>query len=507
MREKDIKKIFDTYCGSGEKSGKAEVSSERVKASVMEKIGMSAAESFYTDSQEKEPIKPVFAAVPKKKRNGAALKIAAWIGAAACIGAVVMSMGLFGGNGLSFILQNNTMPTASDTAASGQYVNMELFIKDKNMSLFLMDGMHFTYTVGNENDNEAFRYDHSKIEQYNVVPFLYLKDGILYFDPTDDNKVHPEDITGKINKNDFYLYTYSNSDNPVDSTHYLLMGGDVREGKFGYMEIFKVKNSTNTWGFVSGFSYEYVSGDRFCDPTGPDVQWLAKGIKWLNEAYDISVDASDSNVGCCRRKVDFEYKPGYNYGEDNPYMMPDTEPVKPILEITLLNKGQVKLMPNHSISGIIPSAAITNGLQYFEDSATLTPLIYKEDDRVYFTATVDSEEIKEDVTDKLTTDDCFIYSYNNPDNTVNQTHYVVICGDLSKKEYGCWEVFQIHKAENEWDYDNWQWYGQYSGNGKLDEKEWFINASKVLEKECGVDSTLSSGCCTNYSGFPVRSSD
>ncbi|MDE6725333.1 MAG: hypothetical protein K2J79_06985 [Ruminiclostridium sp.] len=313
MREKDIKKIFDTYCGSSEKSGKAEVSSERVKASVLEKIGMSAAESFYTDSQGEEPVKPIFVAVTKKKRDGAAIKIAAWAGAAACLVAVVMSMGLFGGNGLKTLLpqevdENNIKPLES-VAETSQNVNMDLFDGDRVFRLPLMDGMIFTYS-----GNEEFNYDHSEIEWFDVVPFLYEKDNRLYFAALNDSW-GIVDITDKIGREDFYLYSYENPNNNINTTHYLLIGGDVSEGKYGYMEIFKVKNSTNTWGFVGGFSYEYVSGNKFCDPVDPDAEWLVNGINYLNEKYSIATDPTKNNVGCCRLNVNFKYKNDYKYGD------------------------------------------------------------------------------------------------------------------------------------------------------------------------------------------------
>ena len=460
MREKDIKKIFDNCYGSSEKAGKAEVSSERVKAAVMEKIGMSAAESFYTDSQEEELIKPVFAVVPKKKSSSAALKIAAWVGAAACLGAVVLSMGLFGENGLKTLLQqnggdNNNAPAVSNTT-SGQHINMELFGEDKNLSLLLMDGMYFIYTV-----DEEFSYDHSKIDQYDVVPFLYEKDGRLYFDPTDDGKVAAEDITGKINKTDFYLYTYDNPHNPVDPTHYLLMGGDVSEGKYGYMEIFKVKNTTNTWGFVGGFSYEYVTGPKFCDPVDPDAQWLAKGIKWLNEFYNVSADVTDSNVGCCRKNVNFKYKDDYNYGDINPDLLPYSQ-------LTLLD-GSLEMWYNN----------FTDGSVFFGTNGT-KELLYKENGRLIFDSGIG---YKEDITDKIDSDSFYLYTYENPENPFNTTHYIIVGGDLSKNFCGYLEVYQT-------DEELWGERGSFHLGDEDDEAvhdlQWVHCAEEFLAEECGV---------------------
>lgn len=460
MREKDIKKIFDTYCGSSEKAGKAEVSSERVKASVMEKIGMSAAEGFYTDSQGEEAVKPVFVTAPGKKRNSAAIKIAAWAGAAACLGAVVLSMGLFGGNGLNSILQQNSndnnTPAVSNTTTSGQYINMELFGEDKNLSLYLMDGMIFSYNV-----DEKFVYDHSEVDLDGVVPFLYEKDGRLYFEPTNNGEAKAEDITSKISRTDFYLYTYDNSYNLVDPTHYLLIGGDVREGKYGYMEIFKVKNSKNTWVFAGGFSYEYVSGTNFCDPVDPDAQWLINGIKWLNEIYNVSVDATDSNVGCWRQNVSFKYKDDYQYGHTDPDKLQS-------LQLTLLDGNLIEIYYTDSTTDSISHSCTRD-------------LLYKENDRLMFDS---GRGDKEDITDKISSDGFYLYIYENPENPFNKTHYIIAGGDLSKDFYGYWEVYQGNA-------DSWHRTGTFNngsaGDADIERQQWIYNAAKFLKEEYGAE--------------------
>lgn len=479
MREKDIKKIFDTYCGSSEKAGKAEVSSERVKASVMEKIGMSAAESFYTDSQEEEPVKPVFVTVTKKKRNGAAIKIAAWAGAAACLGAVVLSMGLFGVNGLKTLLLQNSADknVPAETAAAtqisdGQNIGWGIPGEGESMELVFLDGVRLMY-----DDASYPPYGFSAADRKKIIPFLYEKDDRLYFVTTKRGQEVKEDITDKISSDDFYLFTYNNPDNIANPTHFVIIGGDVSSGEYGYIEIYRISNSTELWGWEANFSKgTFDFHEAISDPEKSGKKWIYKGVKEAAEKYGRSADVISRGIGYYERYVDFKYKDFYQYGEIKNLNL------LPCLQLTFLNGRRVVMVPGDSNNG-----PISNGLYYYEDANNLSPVLYEENGRVYFTVNNDGKEINEDITDKINPDDCYIYTYNNTDNTVNQTHYVIVCGDLSKHEYGYWEVYQIHKAEDKWDYDEWDWYGQYFGNGKYTEKEWFINAKKVMKKEYGID--------------------
>lgn len=460
VKEKDIKKVFDTCYGNGRKAGKTEVDPEKVKASVMEKMGLKAAEGFYTDKGE-EAVTPVLVVPPKKENSGIGIKFAAWVGAAACLCAVVMGLQLFGESGL-------LSPQAGGT-------DLDLSGEDKDLQLPLVDGMMFVYKNG-----EKFKYDHLATEWPGFSVHLYEKDKRLYYVET--MEVHSRgdviDITDMISTEDYFLYSYENEDNSINPTHYILIGGDVNTGKYGYAEIFKVKNSTNTWGFACGFSYDYVLGKRFCEPVDPDAKWLANGINYLDEKYNIKTDTENNNIGCCRQNVDFSYRENWWYGsvctEKYPYM-----------PLRFLNGGAVGVILSD------PVDEISDRLRYYEAVDYVTPLLCEENGRIFFISNNEyannkGKEIKEDVTDKLTPDDCYIYSYENSENIVNQTHYIVICGDLSKNEYGWWEVYQIHKAENENDLDKWEWYGKYFGSGEYSDKEWFINAKKVLEEEYGV---------------------
>ena len=490
MREKDIKKIFDTYCGSSEKAGKAEVSSERVKASVMEKIGMSA-ESFYTDSKEAEPIKPMYAISPEKKKSGAGLRIAAWVGAAACIGAVVLTMGIFGGNGLNgFLPQNNAGSNSPDETFEDPFAVTEISGMHntgsgthKNMELVFLNGVHFLYDT-----DHYVPYGFSVRHEEEKTNFLYEKEGRLYIMLEVYGEKRTEDITDLVDSGNFYFFSYSNANNTAYQTHYVIVGGNVGKGDYGYVEYYKVDN--DQWGYMvefssNNFDYNHISHAP---------QWFTDGAAVAAEKIGVPVEALTETVGGIERGIDFKYKEDQQYE----YVKSDA---RPYYRIKLLNNGEVEIIANGSYGG-----KVSQGVFYHEDVDTLTPLLYREKDRVFFTANINGEVIKEDVTDKLVPDDCYIYAYNNPANIVNQTHYVVVCGDLSQNEYGCWEVYQAGKAKDEYHHDTWEWYGQYSGIEHYGNREWFVNAQEVLEKEYGIDMTLSPGT-TQFSGFPVRSSD
>lgn len=312
MREKDIKKIFDTCYGSGEKTGKANVDSERVKTAVMEKIGMSAAERFYADDEGEEVVKPVFVAAPNKKRSGAAVKIAA-VGAAACIGVGVLCTGMFGKGGIhSDLPQNNAennknVPEETVIAtdvSDGQNVNSGVPGEDKSMELVFLDGVHFMYDV----DASDPPYGFSATDSEKIIRFLYEKDDRLYVAITKDGQEITEDITDKISSDDFYLFAYNNPDNTADQTHYVIIGGDVSTGNYGYVEIYKIKNSTNFWGWEANFSGSASNFPAFYDSENSGKKWIANGVKEIAENYGVAADVIGGGIGYYDINVDFNRK-------------------------------------------------------------------------------------------------------------------------------------------------------------------------------------------------------
>ncbi|MDE7280827.1 MAG: hypothetical protein K2N36_03690, partial [Ruminiclostridium sp.] len=393
IREKDIKKIFDACYGSGKKAEKAEVDPERVKASVMEKTGLRAAEGFYTDKGE-EPVKPVYAVTPEKKKSCAALRIAAWAGAAACIGAVVLTIGLFGGNGLNaFLPQNNDNSNSPDeTFAVTEISGMHNTGSDnsgtrKSMELVFLNGVHFMYDTNNYPP-----YGYSARHEEEKTRFLYEKDGRLYVMLEVYGYKRTEDITDLIDSGNFYFFSYSNPDNTAYQTHYVIIGGNVGKGDYGYVEFYKVDN--DLW----GLEVEFSSNNFDYRPTSYAPRWFTDGAAAAAEKIGVSVEALTESIGGMERGVDFKYKEGqrYEYVKSNAI---------PYYRIKLLNNGEVEFIPNGILSG-----GVSQGVFYYEDVDTCTPLLYKEKDRIFFTANINGEVIKEDVTDKLTPDDCYIYS-------------------------------------------------------------------------------------------------
>ena len=399
ISEKDIKKIFDTCYGDGKEVGKGEVDAERVKASVMEKIGMSAAESFYTDSKEAEHVKPVYAVSPEKKRNDAGLRIAAWAGAAACIGAAVLTVGIFGGNGLNaFLPQNNDNSNSPDETFEDSFAVTEISGMHntgsgthKSMEFVFLNGVHFMYDT-DDNPVGGFSVRHEDEKTH----FLYEKEGRLYVMLEVYGEKRTEDITDLIDSGNFYFFSYSNANNTAYQTHYVIVGGNVGKGDYGYVEYYKVDN--DQWGYMvefssNNFDYHHISHA---------LQWFTDGAAAVAKKIGVPVEALTETCGGIETGIDFKYKEDQQYE----YVKSDA---RPYYRIKLLNNGEVEIIPNDSYGG-----EVSQGVFYYEDEDTLTPLLYKEKDRVFFTATIDGEKIKEDVTDRLTPDDCFIYSYNNP---------------------------------------------------------------------------------------------
>lgn len=452
MREKDIKKLFDICAGSGEINN----NSEEIKSAVMKKIGMSTAERFYTACEGEEAVDPVFVTAPKKKTGKAAIKIAAvGAAAAACFGVSALCMGIFGEGGILSALSQS---------------NAEVTGEEKSMQFVFLDGFGFTYIPSDKHPYRFFGGTNTE----NTIPFLYEKNGRLYIVTTKDGEERTEDITDKISSDDFYIYTYNNPANTVNPTHYVIIGGDVSTGDYGYVEIYQINKSTNHWGWEGNFSDNASDFPAaHYDLYNLGKEWIANGVKELEKIYGVAANVVNANVlgdnvGFYNLHVDFKYKADFKYGHE-------------IMQFTLLDGSQFNL--NYNNPGV-----------YFEES-DVTPLLYEENGRVYFIANEYGKEIYKDITDKINPDDFYIYIYNNPNNPVNQTHYVIVCGDLSEGNYGYWEVFQIYNdkdpLQNQWGYTGQQSKANYS------EMQWFIDAQNMLKKEYGVNSFSVGNCKTN----------
>lgn len=360
MREKDIKRIFDINNGDGEETVKKGVDSEKVKAAVMEKIGMSAAVGFYTDDAGDEAVKPVFVAVPKKKRSWEAVKIAA-AGAAAFLG-VTMCAGMFGKGGIySGSPQNNAennknVPEETVIATDvtdEQNVNSGVPGADKSMELVFLDGVHFIYDV-----DKIVPYYFSETDAEKTIRFLYEKNGRLYVVMMKDGKETAEDITDKISSDDFYLYTYNNPDNTANQTHYVIIGGDVSNGDYGYVEIFKIKNSTNYWGSEANFSGSASDYPAFCDSENSGMKWIANGVKEIAERYGVAI----GSYGYCDFNVDFNRK-DVDFSDENKENLTK--------QLTLLDGSRADVSVNGGESEFIkPEYPVNaNGQTYYNDTA------------------------------------------------------------------------------------------------------------------------------------------
>lgn len=471
MREKDIKKLFDICAGSGEINN----NSEEIKSKVMKKIGISNAKGFYTVDEGEDAVDPVFVTAPKKNKSRTAIKIAAvGVAAAACFSVTALCMGMFGDGGiLSALPLNNTennnknVPTetfALTDVSDGQNVNSETLGENKNMQFVFLDGVHFIYEP-----NDNYEFDNKGVIMPNkFISFLYEKNGRLYIVMTKDGEERTEDITDKISSDNFYLYTYNNPANIVNPTHYVIIGGDVSAGDYGYVEIFKIKNSVNYWGWEGNFSKSSPDFHSLNDLNNSEKKWIADGIRELTENYGVAADMIGNGVGTCSNNVDFKYRDDFKYGHE-------------IMQFTLLDGCQFNL--NYNNPGV-----------YFEES-DVTPLLHEENGRVYFIANEDGKEIYEDITDKINPDDFYLYIYNNPGNPVNQTHYVIVCGDMSEGNYGYWEVFQIYNDKDPLQ-NQWCWEGQQS-KANYSQMQWYINAQNMLKKEYGVNSVSVGTCKTN----------
>lgn len=454
MREKDIKKLFDICAESSETDN----NSEEIKNAVMKKIGISNAEGFYTAYEEEEAVKPVFVTAPPKNKVGTAIKIAAvGTAAAACFGVTALCTGMFGEGSIMSALsktnEENNIPTESaelTDVSEGQNADTEITVKDERLQLVFLDGIHFTYEPYEPTEEEAnYVFDSKGMIMPQHIRFLYEENGRLYLVKTNNGEKRTEDITDKISSEDFYLYTYNNPANTVNPTHYVLIGGDVSTGNYGYMEIFKFKNSVNYWGWDGNFNKLIPD---FNSPDYSGMKWIVNGIKELAENYGVAADMIGTGIGSCTNNVYFNAT----------------------MQITLLDGSRAEM-------------------NYKDDSITFdktndTAILCEENGRLYFVNTAGD---KEDITDKISENDFYLYIYENPENAVNRLHYIVVGGDVSSGNYGYCEVFQV-------DTDSWCWSCKYNKDityQRWETLQWFNNAIKALEEK--YDILFGVGCYTS----------
>lgn len=286
----DIKKMFDNAVESGINT---DIEAGRIKNNVMERLNKQAKSSLKL-SDGAETVKPLYVTESTKKLSRSPLIIAAAATAAVCLGITAVSAGLFGrGSGIAALEGENPDDDADKSITTVLETQAETKNDDRSEETKTEEPVT---EVGNaetapqqwtdpfkpaESDGEGFTGSNDKAEENHVgshpayldekdwgeriplkntsfslldgteveiplsggthassgsqyAPLLSEVNGRLYY----WNGKEKKDVTDLISMNTYYVDSYENEGSGL--THYIVIGGDIASGKYGYAEVFPI---------------------------------------------------------------------------------------------------------------------------------------------------------------------------------------------------------------------------------------------------------------------------
>lgn len=187
-----------------------------------------------------------------------------------------------------------------------------------------------------------------------------------------------------------------------------------------------------------------------------------------------------------------------DYPCETAFELPNFDGVEPIMSFKLLDGSDFKQIPDNRAAAIGPAEALDDNIS--------TYILSEENGRLYFVKNAGEidlfhkeKAVKEDITDKISSDNFYLYTYENPDNTVQQTHYVVIGGSLADNDYGYAELFKTDTERNQWvscgHYSNEapEQPPLYPDSGTSGKPQWLINGVKAIEEQYGEKEIMRNG--------------
>lgn len=187
-----------------------------------------------------------------------------------------------------------------------------------------------------------------------------------------------------------------------------------------------------------------------------------------------------------------------DYPCETAFELPNYDGVEPIMSFKLLDGSDFKLIPDNRAAAIGPAEALDDNIS--------TYILSEENGRLYFVKNAGEidlfhkeKAVKEDITDKISSDNFYLYTYENPGNTVQQTHYVVIGGSLADNDYGYAELFKTDAERNQWvscgHYSNEapELPPLYPDSGTSGKPQWLINGVKAIEEQYGEKEIMRNG--------------
>ncbi len=304
MRDNDIRKIFDSAV---EENTNTDIDVEKIQDTVMERIGKRQSEniSFYESEDMEKRVEPVFVTAPAGKSHKWAVMVSA--AAAVCIAVAAVSTNFFGiGGNLTAMTDTSELTDIPETEGVGE-TNAETSASEYTQT----EKTEVTYNL--EFIPNPPEVPYGSMEEYmgNELPWknsvIYLTDGEM-IERTDDSIKHLEgqkrewllsekdgrvyfwngkekkDVTELINIETPYVESYVNEYSGL--THYIILGGDVVAGKYGYAECFATYDSNRMWEF-------HAVGSRDSDEV-KNILWYIIQVAIKNETGEEHLSGSRS---------------------------------------------------------------------------------------------------------------------------------------------------------------------------------------------------------------------
>lgn len=446
MKEKDIKTLFAKASYTEEDN----VNTEEIKSDVLKKLSKTAA---IAPTLNEEGVKPVF--VAQKARKFPVGKTVAAAATAACLGVVSISTGFFG------LAQAEQSPFSADseiqetTEAAGDNTDNSDGRKyaPTHVPIALKDG-----SIAEIRDNTGSGSS-TNGDLKNQKPILLERDGRVYYIGDGEE----EDITGRFDEDTPLIIPYENKDSGL--THYIIIGGTVTSGGYGYVEIFKRSEKLL-------YTDEVIHRNtpaRYFSYCLTDTEWFKNALEQLRDTLGIDPEKALSGG----RGAQFDFT-----GEWDLYELDHMNMEEPGKKCDFAN-NTFTLKDGTTVE--IPGGEITGVKSDFDTIPAKNRLIAEKDGRLYY----QGDEQPKDITDLISMDTPFITTYENEGS--GQTHYIAVGGDFSAGDYGYFEMFML--CEKKYYYEGCKYSGNpdYDHVGFMLNTEWFEKALVEMAGENAVN--------------------
>lgn len=316
MKDNDIKKIIDSAI---ESDAHTDIDTEKIQNTVMERLEKQAGDNFKLSDSEKA-VEPVFVTAPVKKSRKIPAVIAA--AAAVCLGITAVSTGFFGIRSNLSTLTNDISDTAKQTDLS-ESETAEAYIAEKtpdesetakateaidNIQEASVQSEDAEIKDKNPEETPAVSYesweDHigkkyplknncftlldgtEVVVEEDIISNFLNQEKADWLISEDKGRVYywngreKKDITDLMSTETPYIDSYENEESGL--THYIVIGGDVASGKYGYAEIFATHE--RSWHFEMVCNREELTSETDEEQRDKDEKEVKRTVLYLVKA-------------------------------------------------------------------------------------------------------------------------------------------------------------------------------------------------------------------------------